>query len=369
MKSQISVSELNSFLRCRRAWDLTSTSRQSLRHKVTPRLFFTVGNAVHEAIDAQARGDDCIEAFEAYVEKERHERTQAYIEAHGTQPWENEFTSFNESVELSRSLVHQYFDHYGWENPLQELGLEYVATEVPFRVPLSDDVDLVGTFDGIAVDIETRENFYLVENKTRAGKPKVDQIRRENQFIGYNWAFMQLTDKAPAGTIYNCILKNVISSPRVLKSGGLSTDKTARVTLRSFTEALLDGGHDPVKYLDYLNFLEERERQGDERFFIRSQFNYTPLQLHTWFASALAPAVQDIFDPNLRVYPNYTQCDNCLVSDLCVAYDNGDQEEYDLLVETKYKVGSYGTMNAVDGATPVVVASSEDLIRHLREGR
>ncbi len=88
--TNISISEINSFLRCRRAWDLTSASRQSLRHKVTPKIFFVIGSAVHEAIDAQARGDDPYEFFEEYVSRERADRRLAYEEITGTSAWQSE---------------------------------------------------------------------------------------------------------------------------------------------------------------------------------------------------------------------------------------------------------------------------------------
>lgn len=358
----ISVSEINSFLRCRRSWDLTSASRQSLRHKVTPKMFFVVGSSVHEAIDAQARGDDPFEYFEEYVNTERTNRRETYESIVGTSPWANEMEEFESSVVLARQLVIQYFDRYSIENPLAEQGLKYVATEVPFSIPLGGDVNFVGTFDGIATDIETESVFYLVENKTAGRKPNIELLQTANQFVGYNWAFRRLTGVTPAGTLYNGLLKRIIKLPKMLKSGALSVDKSASVTLKTFMEAIQRGNHDPVKYLEYLEFLQQREAHGDDRFFFREIFTYSNGQLDRW-GETLELISQEISHQPV-VYPNYTSCEGCLVRDLCLAKDMG--EDVDAIKQLRYEVKTYGTMEAVDGVTPDVVGSIPDLLEVLR---
>lgn len=366
--TNISVSEINSFLRCRRAWDLTSHSRQSLRHKVTPKIFFVIGSAVHEAIDAQARGDDPYGFFEEYVSRERADRRLAYEESTGSSAWDSEMEEFEDSVNLARSLVRQYFNHYTEENPLEERGLKYVGTEIPFSIPLPNGTNFVGIFDGIATDIATESQYYLIENKTAAQKPRVETIQSSNQFVGYNWVFRTLTGHTPAGTLYNGIIKKLIKSPRVLKSGELSQDKQAGVTLQTFLEALKKGGHDPVKYLPYLEYLQERESNGDDRFFYREMFTYSNVQLDNWYKDVLKPLSREMTSPDfgeedIAVYPNFTSCDGCLVKDLCNAMQLG--ESIDAVVSARYQVGTYSTMKAVAGATPDVVASVSDLLESL----
>ncbi len=364
--TNISISEINSYLRCRRAWDLTSSSRQSLRHKITPKIFFVIGSAVHEAIDAQASGGDPLAAFEAYVTKEREERIAFYYETTKHQPSESEMKEFEDSVDLSRGMVNQYFNFYGWENPLESMGLKYVATEVPFSIPLENGMNFVGTFDGIVTDIATESIYYLIENKTAAKKPNVEGVQFSNQFVGYNWAFREITGQPLAGTIYNLMVKRLIKSPKVLKSGELSQDKNAGVTMQTFLSALQSGGRDPVKYLDYMEYLEDRERNGDDRFFFRDIFTYTNVQLDNWYSTTLYPIsneIEDIDDSPRSVYPNYTSCDGCLVKDLCRATDLN--EDVDAIKQLRYEVKTYGTMEAVDGATPDVVGSMSDLLEIL----
>ncbi len=366
--ANVSVSEIDSFLRCRRAWDWTSTNRQSLRHKTTPKMFFVVGSAVHAAIEGQANGQDPMGALEAYIREELESRRLAYREAVGSDPWQSEMEDFEASATLAKNLSRQYFNHYGAENPLESHGLKYVATEVPFSIPLSDDVNFVGTFDGIATDIATESKFFLVENKTASRKPNMADFWRRNQPIGYAWAFRELTGETPAGILYNGILKRVIDKPTVLKSGALSTNKQASVTYQSFMQALVEGGYDLKKYGDYIQFLAEREANGDDRFFFRDMHSYSNYELDQWGQNVLSPLWWEMmggegYDP--LIYPNRLSCDNCLVRDLCEAKDYG--EDVDAVVSARYKQGTYGTMSAVDGATPVRVSSSSELIQYLKE--
>lgn len=363
MSRNISVSEINSYLYCRRSWDLTSNHRQSLRHKSTPKVFFSVGSAVHESIDAQAEGRNPLEAFDTYMDKEREEKVAAYKAETGQSPAKIQIEEFEEAVALGRGMVIQYFDHYSWENPLAELGLRYVATEVPFSIPLESGNNFVGTFDGIAVDIATGTRVCLVENKTAPKKPNLADVQSGNQFVGYNWAFERLTGKQPAGTLYNGMIKALIREPKTLVKGGLSKDKSARVTSASYLKAIQDGGHDPVEYIDHLEFLEERERLGDDRFFFREMFTYTYGQIENWQCNVLDPVDDEMAREDLRLIPNYNSCGRCLVRDICTAMDL--EEDVQGVIDLRYKVGSYGTMDAVKGVTPEQVSSVEDLLNLL----
>lgn len=366
----VSVSDINSYLRCRRAWDISSSNRQSLRHKVTPKIFFVIGSAVHEAIDAQAHGDDPYEFFEEYVSRERADRKAAYEEAVGSSPWRAEMEEFEDSVNLARSLVAQYFSHYSIENPLEQQRLKYVATEVPFSIPLETGDTFVGTWDGVATDIATESTFYLVENKTAGRKPNMEIFGKSNQVRGYAWAFRTITGVQPAGLLYNGIMKRLIKEPKRLKSGALSVDKNQSTTLSMFLKEMQRGGDHPDKYTDYLTFLAEREANGDDRFFYREIFHPTNTELDHWHDDVLEPVVEEMHDTlgvnnYLPIIPNYTSCDGCLVSDICTAMDQN--EDVDAVVSARYEVGTYGTKDAVDGATQVQVSSPSELIAYLKD--
>lgn len=365
----VSVSEINQYLKCRRAWNLTSNSGRSLRHKVTPKIYFVVGSGVHEAIEANAMGKDPMEALERFIDKERAERIAYYEEQVGSSPWKAELEDFEESAELARNLATQYFKKYGLDNPLESEGLKYLAVEVPFAIPLGIETDevtvtLVGTFDGVATDIETESQFFLVENKTATQKPNPERIQTGNQFVGYNWVFRELTGVTPSGTLYNGMLKRLIEPPKVLKSGELSQNKSASVTLGSFMEMVNRGGYDPEKYFDYIEFLANRENAGDHRFFYREMFYYPESQLDNWGAT-LYQVVNEMIQPGLAIYPNFTSCDFCTVTDICHAMEyNRDVEA---VIEAGYKTGTYGTMEAVTNSPSFNYAGSTgELVEHFR---
>lgn len=376
--TNISISEINSYLKCKRAWDLTSPNRQSLKHKATPKIYLTVGSAVHAAIEAQANGDDPYEYLEEYIQVERADKRETYQDLVGSAAWDSEMEEFESAAHLAMGLVRQYMDHYSEENPLADQGLKYVATEVPFSIPLGGGTNFVGTFDGIATDLASETKFYLTENKTAGRKPNLDMVERSNQFLGYNWAFKALTGRKPAGTLYNLIMKRLISAPKTLKSGALSVDKSASVTLKSFQKALNEGNYDPIKYIDYLRMLAEREQFGDDRFFHRQIFTYTEKQLDNWASQVLYPIARDIQSINdlendydhpisdeLDILPNYNSCEQCFVVDICKAMDH--DLDVDRVVSERYKVGKSPTSEAVSGATPVVVQSADELISYLKE--
>lgn len=366
----ISISEINQYLKCRRAWSYSSNIGESLRHKVTPKVFFIIGSAVHEAIEANVHGADPFEALDRYIDKERESKAEDYVRRTGQKIWPSELTEFEESAELSRKLAKQYFRKYSLENPLKDQGLKYVAVETPFSIPMfvtstGVQVNLVGTFDGIATDIDTESVFYITENKTAARKPDPETIQYGNQFVGYNWAFRTITGHTPAGLIYNGIFKSIIESPRILKNGELSKNKTAKVTLESFMEMVARGNYDPEKYLDYIEFLAEREEAGDDRFFFRQKFTYSNYQLDNWYRNTSA-ILREMVDDRPTLYPNFTSCQGCLFKDLCYAEENG--EDVQQLKELRYETGTYGTMAAVNGATPgdlLDCGSVEELVSKL----
>lgn len=366
----ISISEINSYLKCRRAWSYSSNIGESLRHKVTPKVFFVVGSAVHEAIEANVHGADPFVALDEYIDKERESRVEDYVRRTGQKIWPNELNEFEESAELARKLAKQYFRKYGLDNPLADQGLKYVAVELPFSIPMFTtpqgvQVNLVGTWDAIATDIETESLFYIIENKTAARKPDPDTMQYGNQFVGYPWVFRTITGHAPAGLLYNGVIKNIIENPRVLKNGELSQNKTARVTLESFMETVTRGNYDPEKYLDYIEYLAEREAAGDDRFFFRQMFTHSNTQLDGWYHTVSAILSEMVEGP--MIYPNFTSCQGCLFKDLCYAEENG--EDVQQLKELRYETGTYGTMAAVNGATPADLldcGSAEELVSKLR---
>lgn len=373
MAKYFSVSDVMTFLQCREKWDISSPNRRSLRHKATPRLYLTQGTAFHHGIEAQEKGTDPIAAVEAYLAVERADKVAAYRAVNGVNPWPQEMTKFEDGAELVAALTKQYFEHYGTENPLADQGLEYIATEIPFKIDISEHVGIeeayfVGTFDGIAKD--ANDKLWLVENKTYSAKPDLQDLMVHFQTTGYAVAWEMLTGFPLTGALYNGVAKKLIKEPRRVKSGALSADVSQLTTLALYTSAILsDGGslEDP-KYAKIIEKLTDIEREGDTRFFYREKIFYNETQIENWWNEFGLIVNEMDDDPAIYRTVPYNGCGpqgaDCWWRDVCFASHTG--RDVESIIDQSYEVGSYGTIEAVDGIEPVMVASVDELREALK---
>jgi hypothetical protein len=367
-----SVSDIQAFLQCRMKWHLSSPNRRSLRHNASPRMYLTQGTAMHEAIDTNAKHPGSLtypmEAAGAFLTAEREAKVEDIKRRTGFSPWPAEMAEWDDAADFTAKLIRQYFDHYGVDNPLADQGMEYVATEVPFKIDISgltgiEDAYFVGTFDGIAVD--EHGNLWLVENKTYGQKPDLTDLVVHFQTTGYAVAWEMLTGKQLTGAIYNGVAKKLIAEPRRLKDGSLSSDKRQQTTYKRFSDALRrDGiplGH--PKYADILKKLKDIEDQGDDRFFYRESFYFNEKQITHWIEEFI-DIVREMND-NPKIYRTVSfkgcgsQGADCWWRDVCFAQHTG--QDVEMLLDQRYKVGAYGTFDAVDGIEAIQVSSIEEL--------
>lgn len=364
-----SVSDMQTFLSCREKWDLSSPNRQSLRHRSTPRMYLTQGTALHAAIEAQQKGvQSPLGAAEDYLSEERKARVEQIKRETGFEPWPTEMKEWDEKADLTRALVKQYFEHYGYENPLADQGMEYLATEVPFKIDVSELTGIkgaffVGTFDGIARD--GHDNLWLVENKSYTVKPDLLDLRSHFQTNGYAVAWEMLTGTALTGALYNGVAKKLIKEPRRLQSGALSADVSQQTTYQRFIAAMKRDGI-PLglpKYAKILEKLKNIEDQGDDRFFYRESFYFNETQISTWTSEFVTIAQEMTNSPRIYRTIPFKGCgpqgQDCWWRDVCFAKHTG--QDVQQLIDLKYEVGSYGTIEAVDGVTPFTVSSIEEL--------
>lgn len=374
-----SVSDVGTFLACREKWDLSSPNRQSLRHRATPRMYLTQGTALHAAIEEQARSSlgyasvGPLRAAEDFLQQERLARVDQIKRETGYEPWPTEMKEWDEKADLTRALAKQYFDYYGYDNPLADQGMEYIAVEVPFKIDISELVGIpgaffVGTFDGIAAD--EYDNLWLVENKTYTAKPDLMDLRVHFQTTGYAVAWEMLTGLPLVGALYNGVAKKLIKEPRVLKSGALSTDVSQQTTLARYTSAIkkVGGSLADPKYAKILEKLKNIEDQGDDRFFYREKFYFNETQTENWVREFRDIIHEMTDDPRIYRTVSFKGCGpqgaDCWWRDVCFAKHTG--QDVQQLIDLKYEVGSYGTIEAVDGIEPFAVTSVSELREALK---
>lgn len=369
----LSISDIGAFKKCRQLWDYSSGNRRSLRHKTSPRAYLTEGSALHEAIDGQASGQDGKQVAADYLAEERRKMQDAYREENGFDAWDMETEKFDDSVAFVQTLIDQYFEHYDSENPLAEQGLTYLATEVPFKLELpvttseGGKVFFVGTWDGVAQDENGK--LFLVENKTYKSVPDSAELMFHDQSTGYAVAFHALTEERLTGMLYNGVAKRLIVQPKLLKNGKLSVDKRQSVTSKSYIAALIENDLDPYDehYTEILDYLRDRESEGDTRFFYRERFYYHDTQLESWYSELLDVAHEMTHDPRIYRTVPFNGCgksgNDCWYRDLCRAQHGGGDVDWAM---ERYTTGTYGTMEAMQGAEIDFVVSVESLKRSLR---
>jgi hypothetical protein len=380
----IAMTERGDFRRCRRAWNFQSANGLSLVRKGIPAVHFYVGNAFHAAMEGQALGLQPMEVLEAWFERKRTQYARDYAEQYGVSMDPRKLHQLKEPEALVRAMVEQYFDNYGWENPLESQGLKYIAPEISFRLPIpgvfdtaGEQVYLVGTIDGLAEELDNPDNYWLVEHKTYSQKVSLDQLMFDDQMTGYSYAAWQLLGKPATGLLYDGANKVKPKKPAVLIGeskwkGRLSRAIEGPMTFRAYHAAILELGHDPTDeyYAPVLHKLKMREEMDENSFFVRHRVDFNEDQMLQWEQDLIQEArdmVAVAANPKLQ-YPNrpWSGCWDCDVQDLCATKQlGGDLEE---VIAENYTVGTYGTRQAQKDMEPETVGSLSDL-RSLIERR
>ncbi len=182
-----------------------------------------------------------------------------------------------------------------------------------------------------------------------------------------------LTGIRLTGTLYNGIAKQLIKEPKVLASGLPSVDKRQLVTVQSYLNGLQKLGADPFdpRYTEILAYLQERERQGDSRFFHRERIFFNEAQVRSWYRDLELVAMEMINDPVIYRTVPFNGCgprgQACWFRDLChTQYDGGDVQH---VLDTRYMTGSYGTMLAMQTEPDMISSVSElkDFLKKLKD--
>lgn len=358
-KFYVSVNELNSFQRCRRAWDLTSASRQSLHRKGNPDPALHMGSCVHYACAVHTLGGDPLVAVNRFymatvaeLEKQSRERFNT--------PLTNEEKYLLQAQMLDvRALIAAYFDRYGTTNPVKPYMI--IAPEVTFEIPLVPDQDiyLVGTIDRVMMD--EFGNPIPGEIKTYKSAPKRENWRFNHQLYGYAAALQALTGKRVPVATYDGIRKKAPTQPAVLKSGRLSK-QWIDTTHKVYRDALLRtfGGEIPNDYLELLSRFKARDRSADSVFNTRFRIPIVQHALERWWDSAVTLAMEMANYPIIRPNFEWQGCPMCKVKDLCYAIEAGDDQMVKWLKQDQYGLGQTHTRQASRVVRPGDINSVED---------
>lgn len=229
---RISVTERQTYKRCRRKWSYQSYNRQSLSPVLNaPAL--DLGTLVHSVL-ADWTADPAADPIPLYQAQSREyfqNLIALYIERIGCAPSIAELQPTMEAITLGLSMITNYKAQ--WHTPLPP-GFSLVQNELSLvqAVPgtehcrcgnLDEDTERVCfdcptsccteplvhelecTFDGIAAD--DRGDLYIIERKTFSRTPSIDELDNNDQFLAYQWAATQAFSQNIVGVAYDGLLK------------------------------------------------------------------------------------------------------------------------------------------------------------------
>lgn len=364
----VSVTERQTFMRCRRKWDYGSNNRQGLVRLGASAPPLELGSLIHKTL-AKWLIDPKLESSELYEGKlsevfrlfaaERLDVLQKqYKEVIGAEISDEELAPLLDSVDLGEAMMHNYQQYY--KRPLSE-NMKFASAEQEVQVPIPGATSscpdcintwcqwcagkgvldggipctdcgrrfecktcdstgriqhyLRATFDGLIQDAQG--NLYVLEHKTYGRRPRIESLHTNDQFTGYVWAANQLGIGRVIGVAYDGMWKRP-SAPR-----------------RNSTEDL---------------FLRTTIRKPDE-------------ELEEWGRNLVYQTLE-MSNPNTPIYPNrrWEGCNDCGYQAVCTAQSRG--EPVDELIRLTYTTRS-ATEAQPDGVDRTrgirsFVASSED---------
>ena len=200
----ISVTERQSFKRCRRAWDYSSTNRQRLE-SIIPKPALGLGTLIHRThakwIICPECDPDQIFIDDAALEIERIKNR--YKKRVGAMPNDEEMRDTIDSVVLGRAMLRNYKSYYGSPVPAD---MKAFANEQTLNVPVpGTNHRLVARMDTILQD--NKGNLWIRDLKTYTHKQSDQDLQMNDQFLAYQWMLDSLGMGRVAGVLYDGMYK------------------------------------------------------------------------------------------------------------------------------------------------------------------
>lgn len=355
----VTVSEVQSYLRCRRAWNYSSANRMSLHRAGTPMPALNVGSNVHYALAQHWRGQNWLQAVNEHFAATKEQANRHYRSVVGVPMSYEEERILTEQRMMCQQLVEAYFARYGHADPIKPYRI--VASEITFCVPLVPELDiwLMGTIDRVCVD---KDGYALpLEVKTYRSAPKRENWSFNFQTHSYAKALELLIRQRVGMALYDGIRKKGPTEPKILKNGTVSRrwiDTTYDDYIRCVRAA--HKGQVPNVYLDILNRLKARDKSPMNAFVHRFRI---PLlesaKEQTWDALRVA-AAEMAHSPIIIPSKDFMGCPMCRYRDLCDAEYAG--EDLSPLIAMNYKNDKTPTRKAEFVATLDNVKNLDQLI-------
>lgn len=341
--SEIHITDVQAYLRCRRMWDWQSQLRRGLQPAHLQEPLF-LGQGIHVALDAyysnppKDRTFDVLEStFTEWVEHRK-----SLMEEQSGPLWSSDKEMITEIKTLGLSMLR----HYQLWSVVHDTRWNFLSTEETFDLPLpfcdDDSIRFAGRFDGVVEEKDTGD-LYLLEFKTTKRMANMRHQYRSMQGTAYVWAAQQVYGLNLKGILYRALLKKQPSDPRPLKRGGFSQAKNQSTSFEwmvfKLGEIADTHGIDPKEYYreheDFLRYLhQEGNSFFDELALVKQQSQLDSIM------RAVSHLGQEMVNPNTPVFPQPGfHCSWCSFEDPCKLKMHGG--DYEGLLEASYASRRY----------------------------
>jgi hypothetical protein len=227
----LSVSEFLTFSKCRYLWDYKYNMRLVPNQ---PNKHLWLGTGIHYALAEhyRNRGVSVARAWNTYTEH-----------------FPLSTTDILEYTDLGRTMA----EHYGVWSPVHDQYTEVLAIEKPFHLLLDSGLRFTGVID--AIWRVPNQGVWLIEHKTHAQMPAIEELQFAPQGVAYMLAAVTDTDlkKYQAkGVMYNILRKAAPSPPVILKDGSVSKAKNVHCSPEYYRSFVHKQGYDAAPYEDFI---------------------------------------------------------------------------------------------------------------------
>jgi hypothetical protein len=320
-----SVTDRQTFRRCRRKWDYSSNARRNLTGIGAGPEELELGGLVHRALadwihqytndSEEAMQENMLASlFIKNASDRKREIEESYENRTGLKLAEGQLHSLLNVVQLGIDIMSNYQayhkspipEHMSFASPEQEVvvpvpGTEHVCTRCAGKgIKQKTDVGpgvgcsncsglgklyhyLSATLDGLLQDKHGR--LFVLEHKTYSNRPRIQDLHMNDQFTGYCWVVQQLGIGTVAGVAYDGMWKR----------------------------------NEPPKYM------QKEKRPGRmEDLFIRKVLPKGEAELNEWGRN-LAKEINEM-GSTPEIYPNvpWQGCSDCNFQEVCMMQMKGE---------------------------------------------
>lgn len=177
--------------------------------------------------------------------------------------------------------------------------------------------------------------LWIVDHKTSASPYSDRGLDFNDQATGYCYGVYRWTGQVPRGVMFNILLKQTPSVPRILKDGSLSAAKNQLTTADAYRDALKEHGlmsaSGRISSEPHAACLDTLLARGWQSFFQRLEPTRSEHELLS-FEQRLYVEYQDMgyaLDNPEFLYPNQDErtCPYCPVAPICQAMEDGSDVE------------------------------------------